>query len=87
MLKLLTRKNVLSHVELWGMVVGGGGAKVAEVNGLSILGVQADFTWGLCLIDWKAFKSSQVLALGKLCPCPFQSQTSFFSKVTIPFSF
>lgn len=44
MLKLLTRKNVLSHVELWGMVVGGSGAKVAEVNGLSILDVQADFT-------------------------------------------
>lgn len=43
-LKLLTRTNVLSHVELWGMVVRGGGAKVAEVNSLSILGVQADFT-------------------------------------------
>ena len=41
---IITRKNVLSHVELWGMVVGGSGAKVAEVNGLSILDVQADFT-------------------------------------------
>ena len=70
-LKLLTRENVLSHVELWEMVVGGGGAKVAEVNSLSILGVQADFTYGLCLIDWKALNSSQVLALGKLYPCPF----------------
>ena len=53
------------------MVVGGGGAKVAEVNSLSILGVQADFTYGLCLIDWKALNSSQVLALGKLYPRPF----------------
>lgn len=43
-LKLVTRTNVLSHVELWGMVVGGSGAKVAEVNSLSFLGVQADFT-------------------------------------------
>lgn len=72
-LKLLSRTNVLSHVDLWGMVVGSSGAKIAIVNGLSILSAQADSTNRVCHFHWKLSKSVQVFHLGDLCLCPSQS--------------
>lgn len=70
-LKLLTRTNVLSHVDLWGVAVGGSGATIAIVNGLSIPRAQADSTYGVCRFHCKLPKSSQVLSPGRPMPLSF----------------
>lgn len=68
------------------MAAGGGGAKAAVVNGLSIPGTQAKSTYGLCHHHCKSSKNSQVLSPGNPCPCFSRCLTNSLSKVTLTLS-